>query len=564
MPEADSPISDGLKIIVVGGVAGGASAAARARRLNATAQITILEKGPYVSFANCGLPYHLGGEIAQRSQLLVSTAELFWNRFRIAVKTGHEVTRIDRDAKTVHGIDHESGQSFEWPYDRLILSTGSQPIAPGFMSPACQNVFHLWTLPDLDAVMARLGLAGERSAVGSNIRHAVVVGGGFVGLEVVEQLAHRSIGVTLIERNPQVLKPLDWDMARLIELELVKHGVQLRLSTDIQSLRRDGDRATAVQFSDGDAVETDLVIVGAGVRPRTELATAAGFAIGQTAGVQVNAFTQTEDADIYAVGDMIEYQHGVFGTPMRVPLAGPANRAGRIAGAHAASGRSEPMGPVLGTSIVRVFDLTAACTGANTAALDARGIAHHSVIIHATHHAGYYPGAQSMVLKLIYSPDNGKILGAQGVGGEGVDKRIDVIATAIHFGGTVYQLAELDLAYAPPYGSAKDPIHMAAFVAINDLCGWPAVISPDADLSGLQVVDVRTAKERAERPLAGAIAIEVDELSERWQELDASLPTVTVCHSGKRSHVAACLLKGHGFADVRNLTGGMSMRSILV
>lgn len=569
MSPTTGSVVDGLKIVVVGGVAGGASAAARARRVNATAQITILEKGPYVSFANCGLPYHLGGEIAQRSKLLVSTAELFWKRFRIAVQTGHEVTRIDRDAKIVHGIDHASGQSFQLPYDRLILSTGSQPITPAFMTPPSSNVYHLWTLPDLDAVMAQLGLATDTQvtatpAAVNPARRAVVVGGGFVGLEVVEQLAHRSLAVTLIERNPQVLKPLDWDMARLIELELIKHGVQLRLSTDITGLRRDGDRATAVELADGDAIDTDLVIVGAGVRPRTELATAAGFTTGRTAGVEVNAFTQTVDADVYAVGDMIEYQHGVFGQPQRVPLAGPANRAGRVAGAHAATGRSEPLGPVLGTSIVRVFDLTAGCTGANTVALDARGIAHQSVIIQATNHAGYYPGAQSMVLKLIYAPGDGKILGAQAVGGEGVDKRIDVIATAIHFGATVYQLAELDLAYAPPFGSAKDPVHMAAFVAINDLNQWPAVIPPDSDLTGLQVLDVRTAKERAERPLAGAIAIEVDELSDRWIELDPQRPTVTVCHSGKRSHVAACLLKGHGFADVRNLTGGMSMRSILI
>jgi len=547
-----------LRIVVVGGVAGGASAAARARRVNSTAEITVLEKGPHVSFANCGLPYHLGGEIAERSKLLVATKELFWNRFRIAVKTGFEVTEIDRELKQVRGIDHSSGDAFAVPYDRLILSTGSEPISPPFMNPASGNVFHLWTLGDMDAILAEMA-----SGAGSGqIRHAVVVGGGFVGLEVVEQLIRRGIKVALVERNPQVLKPLDWQFARIIERDMVDQGVQMHLGADIVGLRREGTRATAVQLGDGTVVETDLVVVGAGVRPRTSLAIQAGLAIGRTGGVTVDAFMRTTDPSIYAVGDMVEYMHGVLNEPTRIPLAGPANRAGRIAGAHAAAGRSEPMGPVLGTSIVRVFDLTAACTGLNEATLAARGIEHHSVIIEAGHHAGYFPGAESMKLKLVYSPQDGKILGAQGVGGQGVDKRIDVIATAMQFGATVHQLAQADLAYAPPYGSAKDPVHMAAFAAINDLQQCPGVLPPDADLSGYQVVDVRGAREVQTLPLAGATAIAVDELVERWRELDATRPTVVVCHTGKRAHVAACWLKGHGFSDVRNLTGGMSMRSI--
>jgi len=550
-----------LRIVVIGGVAGGASAAARARRVNATAEITMLEKGPYVSFANCGLPYHLGGEIAKRSQLLVTTAELFWNRFRIAVKVGYEATEIDRAGSVVRGIDHATGKTFEVPYDRLILSTGSEPISPAFMTPACVNVRHLWTLTDMDAILAEMTQLspGGSTAVG----HAVVVGGGFVGLEVVEQLVHVGIKVTLVERNPQVLKPLDWHFARIIEKDMQAHGVQLHLAADIVGLRRDGDRATGVELGDGTILDTDLVIVGAGVRPRTSLAAKAGLTIGKTGGVTVDEYTRTDDPKIYAVGDMIEYMHGVLNEPMRIPLAGPANRAGRIAGAQSASGHSEPMGPVLGTSIVRVFGLTAACTGLNEATLDARGIEHHSVIIEAGHHAGYFPGAQSMQLKLVYAPGDGKILGAQGIGGDGVDKRIDVIATAMHFGGTVYQLAQLDLAYAPPYGSAKDPVHMAAFAAINDLDDYPTVVPPDYDLSDYQVVDVRSAKEQAALPLIGATAIGIDELADRWTELDPSRPTITVCHSGKRAHVAACWLKGQGFETVRNLTGGMGMRSII-
>ena len=549
-----SPASDPLQIVVVGGVAGGASAAARARRVDATAKITVLEQGSYVSFANCGLPYHVGGEIAERSRLLVTTAELFWNRFRIDVRTGHSVTAIDRDRKTVSGIDRSRGESFELAYDRLILSTGSEPITPEFMQPECRNVRHLWTLPDMDAIMTELSAA--------EARRAVVVGGGFVGLEVVEQLANRGLSVALVERGDQVLKPLDRHFAEIIHRHLRDRGVALHLSADIVSLFRDGDRAAGVELADGQVLDTDLVIVGAGVRPRTGLASEAGLAIGKTGGVVVDEFQRTSDESIYAVGDMVEYTHGGLGEAMRIPLAGPANRSGRIAGAHAAAGSSEPMGAVLGTSIVRVFELTAACTGLNEAFLSYRGIEHRSVIIEAAHHAGYFPGAESMRLKLVYAPADGRILGAQGIGGEGVDKRIDVIATAMHFGGTVYQLAQLDLAYAPPYGSAKDPVHMAAFAAINDLDSRPSVVPPDFELDGYQVVDVRTAGERERLPLDGAVSIPIDELADRWGELDPDLPTIAVCHSGKRAHVAACWLRGHGFADVRNLTGGMSMRSL--
>jgi NADPH-dependent 2,4-dienoyl-CoA reductase/sulfur reductase-like enzyme/rhodanese-related sulfurtransferase len=543
-----------LRIVVIGGVAGGASAAARARRTNANAEITVLEKGPYVSFANCGIPYHLGGEIAQRSKLLVTTAELFWNRFRIAVRTGCEATRIDRAARVVAGIDHATGQSFTIPYDRLILSTGSEPISPAFMQPPCDNVRHLWTLPDMDAVLTQIQAA--------KVGRAVVVGAGFVGLEVVEQLTQIGIQVDLIERLDQALKPLDRHLARIVERELRSRGVTLHLASEITGLRRTDGRATAVELADGTVIPTDLIVVGAGVRPRVAMAVEAGLAIGKTGGLVVDEFMRTADPNIYAVGDMVEYHHGVLDSPMRIPLAGPANRSGRIAGAHAACGNAQPMGPVLGTSIVRVFGLTAACTGMSEAALDGFGIAHRAVIIQAAHHAGYFPGAESMFLKLVYSPGDGRILGAQCVGGQGVDKRMDVIATAMHFGGTVYQLAQLDLAYAPPFGSAKDPVHMAAFAAINDLEGQPSIVPPGMDLAGYQVLDVRSTREREELPLAGAIGIPVDELADRWGELDPTLPTITVCHSGKRAHVAACWLRGKGWQDVRNLTGGMAIRSI--
>ena len=544
-----------LKIVIVGGVAGGATAAARARRVNAQAEITILEKGPAVSFANCGLPYHLGGEIEQRSKLLVATAELFWNRFRVAVRTGHEVTSIDRAKKTVTGTAAD-GSQFTLPYDRLILSTGSEPIRPPFFKPDSKNVFHLWTLDDMDRILA--------SMRAQPIRNATVVGAGFVGLEVVEQLAHRGITVTLIERGQQVLKPLDVEMAKMVEDELVRSGVQCYLGAGIDSLTYDGSVATAVKLCDGTSIPTDLVVVGAGVRPRTQLAVGAGLSIGDSGGVRVNEFMQTDDPNIYAVGDMIEYHHGVLDKKLRIPLAGPANRAGRVAGAHAASGESSKMGSVFGTCIVRVFKVTAAATGLNVAACQSAGIAHRAATIQAPHHASYFPGAQNMTLKIVYSPDDGKLLGAQAIGGDGCDKRIDVVATAMHFGGTIDDLTKLDLAYAPPFGSAKDPLHMAAFVAENDLAGCPELVEFDEDLEGCQVVDVRNASEIAKLPLPGAIAIPVDELAERWTELDPTRPTVTVCHSGKRAHVAACWLRGQGFANVKNLNGGMSIRSLLV
>ncbi len=544
-----------MKIVVVGGVAGGASAAARARRCDPQAEITILEKGPVISFANCGLPYHVGGEIALRQKLLVATPELFWKRYRVAVKTDHEVIRIDRANRVVEATDIQSGSLVSIPYDRLILSTGSKPNKPASDVPWPSNVSQLWTLSDMDRIIETIRVR--------NVKKAVVVGGGFVGLEVVEQLHRLGITVTLVERNPQVLMPLDLAFARMIENHLVSKGVQLRLGVDLQGFSIDNDLATAVKLSNGTKISTELVIVGAGVSPKTSLAVDAGLSIGKSGGVSVDAFMRTSDPNIYAVGDMVESMHEVLNEPVRIPLAGPANRAGRIAGEHAARGSSPSMGKILGTAIVRVFELTAACTGLNAKALSARGISFKSSIIQALSHASYFPGAQSLQLKILYSPTDGKLLGAQAVGGEGVDKRIDIIATAMHFGATVWQLAELDLAYAPPFGSAKDPIHMAAFSAINDLMSSPNLIAPDADLAGKQVVDVRTSKERLELPLSDAIAIEIDEFPDRWNELDPNLPTVVVCHSGKRAHIASCWLKGNGFQDVSNLTGGMSIRSLI-
>ena len=544
-----------LRIVLVGGVAGGASAATRARRVNAGAEITLLERNSVVSFANCGLPYHVGGEIEKRQSLIVAKKELFWNRFRIHVKTKCEALQIDRVAKTVSVIDSDSGEMSTIPYDRLILATGAEPNVPDYCVPMPCNAFHLWTLADMDGIMVKLQ--------SDTVSNAVVVGGGFVGLEVVEQLHRRGINVTLIERNPQILTRLDRVFAKMVENHIESKSVALQLGNPIVSLNIQSGRAVSATLKDGRILELDLLIVGAGVRPRTALASQCGLQLGKEGGVQVNAYMQTSDPNIYAVGDIVEYENGVTGQRGLNPLAGPANRSGRIAGTHAATGNSSPMGPVLGTSIVRVFDITAACTGLNERGLAANGIRFRTSIIQAPHHASYFPGAQSMQLKILYSPVDGKLLGAQAVGGEGVDKRIDILATAMHFGATVYELAQLDLAYAPPYGSAKDPIHMAAFTACNDLNGMPELTLPDVDLTDVQIVDVRTALEREQLPLVGAVSIELDVFPERFHELDPHRTTVVVCHSGKRAHVAASWLRTSGFKKVFNMTGGMSIRRLI-
>ncbi len=391
-----------------------------------------------------------------------------------------------------------------------------------------------------------------------------MVGAGFIGLEMVEQLVRRGIDTDLIELQPQVLPLIDAEMAQPLEQELRDHKVRLHLGKSLEQVHTGDDAlANAVRLSDGTRLETDLIILGIGVRPCTALATDCGIEIGAGGGIATNDFMQTSDPDIYAVGDAAEYPYRPTDSRMRIALAGPANRAGRLAGQHAATGQSSPMQPVLGTSIVRVFDKTAALTGLTTAMLRRSQQETRSVTIVSKHHAGYYPGGQVMTLKLIYRPNDGRILGAQAIGGAGVNKRIDVIATAMHFAGTVKDLAGVDLAYAPPFGSAKDPVHMAAFAACNQLDGFEQFCASDECLDDRQVIDVRTAKEIASLPLAGvasAIHIPVDELRDRIHELDASKPTVVSCAVGVRGHVAARILKQHGF-DVENLAGGATVRN---
>jgi NADPH-dependent 2,4-dienoyl-CoA reductase/sulfur reductase-like enzyme/rhodanese-related sulfurtransferase len=524
--------------------------------MNEHAEIILLERDEHVSFANCGLPYHIGGEIAERGKLLVATRELLEKRFRLDVRVRHEAVRIDRSAKVVHIRDLQTGEEYSQSYDKLILSPGASPIVPAIEGAGAEGVYKLRNIADMDRIIAAV-----RS---STSRKAVVVGAGFIGLEIVEQLIRIGFEVSLAELQHQVLPPLDHEMAVPLEEELERHGVQLHLGDGLESVTVDTDgRATGIRLASGNTLESDVIILGLGVRPNTELAVEAGLQTGTTQGIATNEFMQTSDPDIYAVGDACEYVCGPAGQQMRVPLAGPANRSGRLAGQHAATGSSRPHDRVYGTSIVRVLEQSAGITGLSIKAARQLGINAHSVTMVAKHHAGYFPGATPLTLKLVFCPETGKVLGGQAVGKNGVDKRLDVIATAMAFGGTVRDLAGLDLTYAPPFGSAKDIIHLAAFSACNHMDGIGHFLDADADLTDLQVVDVRTTAEVERAPLAGcsnAINIPVDELRAMLGQLDPALPTVVSCGVGMRAHVAIRILKQSGFENVSNLSGGAMVR----
>lgn len=543
---------EAIKVIIVGGVAGGASAAARARRCNEAAEIILFEKDEHVSFANCGLPYYIGEEILERQKLLVATPELFKQRFNIDVRTKHLVQSIHLEQKTVTVLNQVTGETFEESWGRLILSPGAAPIVPPLPGIDSSNVFTLRNLNDADTIKDYIKQ--------NDCQTAVVVGAGFIGLEMVEQLHRLNINTELVELQQQVLPPLDPEMAHLIQDELTAHGVKVHLGAALKQVRVEGSLAVGVELENGTSLNADIVILGIGVAPAIGLAKDAGLEIGEFGGIAVNESMQTSHADIYAVGDAVEYMHGVLDHPLRIPLAGPANRAGRIAGQHAVTSNADPMISPVGTAVVRVFGLTAAMTGLSKKFAEKAERSNRSVIVVPKHHAGYFPGAESLFLKLTYDPETEQILGAQAVGREGVDKRIDVIATALKFRGTIRDLTGLDLAYAPPFGSAKDPIHMAAFVAGNDLDRLTSIVEVDADLSEYQILDVRSLKEVETFCFSEMTHIPVDELRQRLHELDQTKPIVTVCHTGLRAYVAARILKQSGFNNVQNLTGGMLMQ----
>lgn len=538
-------------IVVVGGVAGGASAAARARRLDERARIILFERDQHVSLATCGMPYYVGGEIEDRSRLLVVKPELLESRHRIEVRTGHEVTRVDGERHVVHARRLSDGVEIEQPYDRLILSPGAIPIRPDIPGVHARNVFTLRNMVDTDALRAHLEEWHPR--------HAVVVGAGFIGLEMVEQLSLRGVSVTLVELLPQVLPALDAEMADVVRRALELHGIDLRTGTAVTAIVEDNGHATHVELDSGERIETQLVLLGIGVRPNVALARDAGLELGPSGGIRIDDGLRTSDPDIFAVGDAVELRHHVSGQPFRANLAGPASRAGRLAAQHAVTGEGPPMATVNGTAIVRVFETVAAMTGLTLRGARALGLEAEAVIVEAASHAGYYPGARSLLLKLVYEKPTGRVLGAQCVGADGVDKRIDVISTALRFGATVESLTELDLCYAPPFGSVRDPVHQAAFAASNARAGLVDVLQPDADLSGRQVLDVRTPAEVAEGMLDGAVHIPLDDLRERLGELDPAKDTAVLCRSGLRGYLACRILSQHGFRAA-NVTGGMIMR----
>ena len=531
------------RIIVVGGVAGGASAAAKARRVDETAEIHIFDRGPYVSFANCGLPYFIAGEISDRSKLVIMKPETFWSRSRIHAHVNHEVVAIHRAAKTIR-IKAPDGSEREERYDKLILSQGAQPVVPRLPGVDLPHVFTLRDIPDMDRIVAFLD---ERKP-----RRAVVIGGGFIGLEMAEAFHRRGIHVTIVERNPHILPLLDDDMARQLQNQIGRDDFLLKAGSNAKAFTERG-----VELDDGSLLPADLVLLSVGVQAEVALAKAAGLEIGVTGGVKTNGRMESSDPDIYAVGDAAETIHSLTGARVRIPLAGPANRQGRIAGANAAGAKLTYRG-ALGSSIVRVLHMTAAFTGLNSAQAAKAGFSFFTSLTRDHSHAGYYPGAKPLMIKLVAEDGTGRLLGAQVLGEDGVDKRVDVLATAITAKMSVFDLEDIDLAYSPPFGSANDPVNVAGFVAGHIARGDVATVAPETwQPNGEFLLDVRDADELEEfGRLAGAVNVPLAELRDRIGELPRDGRIVAYCQKGLRGYLAACALHGHGFENVANLRGG--------
>jgi NADPH-dependent 2,4-dienoyl-CoA reductase/sulfur reductase-like enzyme/rhodanese-related sulfurtransferase len=545
----------GKRVLVVGGVAGGASCAARLRRLDETADIHVFDRGPHVSFANCGLPYFVGDVIADERKLLVATSELFRERFNIATNTRHEVLAIDRGRCTIRVRDLATGAERDERYDALVLAPGAKPIRPPLPGIDLPGIFAVRTIPD--SVRIRTWITERRP------RRALVVGAGFIGLEMAENLARRGLAVTVLEKLPQVMPPLDPEMAAPVAAHLREYGVTLALGDGIAAFAERTGGLVAVTES-GARHDAELVILAIGVRPETELAQAAGLLLGPRGGIGVDAQMRTSDPNVWAVGDAVEVTDVVTGQETIVPLAGPANRQGRIA-AESICGRRSIFRGVQATAVVGVFGLVVATTGASEKGLARAGVSHvEKVHLHPGHHAGYYPGARPIHLKVLFDTRNGRVLGAQAVGLEGVEKRIDVIATTIQLGGTVRDLAEAELCYAPQFGAAKDPVNLAGMIATNHLDGnmpladWRAV-----ETGASLVVDVRESDEYAAGHIPGALNLPLSTLRERWRELPRDRPIACCCGVGQRAYYAVRFLAQQGL-KVANLSGGYQTYRSLV
>lgn len=532
------------RVLVVGGVAGGASAAARMRRNDEAAEIVIFERGPYVSFANCGLPYYVGEVIARERDLLIATPKLFHERFRIDVRTRHEVTAIDRAAQTLEVVNLETGVTTHERYDALVLSPGATPIKPPFPGLDLPGIFTLRTIPDSQQIRDWID---TRKA-----KRAVVVGGGFIGLEMAENLHARGLAITLVEAAPHVFPPLDAEMAVYVEKHMRQAGISLRLNEPVQKFTAEG-AGIAVHTAAG-RYEADLVILAIGVKPDTALAKLAGLALGPRGGIQVDETLRTSDPHIWAVGDAVEKVDHVTQGPALYALAGPANRQGRIA-ADVIAGRDARFRGSQATAICGMLGLTAAATGANERMLQAAGKPFAKVYLHPRDHASYYPGAKTMHLKLLYEPNTGALLGAQGVGEAGVDRRIDVIAMALQLGGTVFDLEEAELSYAPQYGSAKDAVNFAGMLAANQLRGQSYFAQWDALPPDAYLLDVRHASEYAAGHIAGAVNIPLESLRESTDRLPAGRDVYLYCQVGLRGHTATRALRQRGVRAF-NLAGG--------
>ena len=538
-----------MKLLIVGGVAGGASAAARARRLSEDAHIILFERGPDVSFANCGLPYYIGGEIPERGKLLVTTPERLLARFKLDVRTRSSVESIDRSAKKIRVRELASGRDYEETYDKLILATGAAPVRPPLPGIDLPGVFTLRNLQDTDRIK-------ERADRG--VKQAVILGGGFIGLELAENFVRRGMATTVVEKNEQILAPFDKEMTTPVVQELASKGATLLLGQSAKAIEQTLD-CISVRLESGQRLPAQLIILGVGVCPENKLAVDAGLEVGLRGGIRVNEHLQTGDHDIYAVGDAIEVKDFVMGGPTQVPLAGPANRQGRIAADHI-FGRDARYRGTQGTAIVRVFGVTAAMTGASEKVLRRAKRPYRKVYIHPTQHAGYYPGAEAMTLKLLFDPHSGKLLGAQAVGGAGVDKRMDVLAVAIQAGMTVFDLEEMELAYSPQYGSAKDPINMAGFVAGGMLRGEHPQIDVERLLEVAPserpfMVDVRTTQEFEAGHLPEAVNFPVDDLRSRLDEIPRGREIAVYCQVGQRGYLATRILSQAGF-PAANVGGG--------
>ena len=541
-----------MKIVIVGGVAGGASAATRLRRLDENAQIVLFERGEHISYANCGLPYYIGGTIKEREALLVQTPRAMKDKFNIDVRVQSEVTAIDRKNKTVSVTDLRTGKRYDESYDKLILSPGAAPVRPPIPGIEQEGIFTLRTVPDTDAIKEAVD-KGKPS-------EALVVGGGFIGLEMAENLHSRGIKVTIVEAADQVMAPIDYEMACIVHRHILSKGLKLYLKDGVKAFRKEGKRVK-VELQSGKLLAADMVILAIGVRPDVSLAKDAGLEIGERRGIKVNSYLQTSDPDIYAVGDAIEVKDFVNGSDTVIPLAGPANKQGRIA-ANNIYGAGEQYHGTQGTSVVKVFDLTVAATGNSEKTLKRMGMDYRKSYTESDSHAGYYPGASPLNIKLLFAPD-GKVLGAQVVGYEGVDKRIDVLASAIRFGRTVYDLEELELAYAPPYSSAKDPVNMAGYVAANCLKGDMEIIHWDQvdqlDRDKVFILDVRPPEETSTGSIEGAVNIPLNDLRARIDEVPRDKEIVVYCKVGLRAYIAYRMLVQKGFRNVKNLSGGYQL-----